>query len=207
MTHFQIRFQQACVEVFPLVLDFMYSNDIEIDDHSALPLLRLSGDLMMRGLYLAAGDYVASTLSPITAPRYLLGALTLELDTVHATSLALMAAQFESYAASAMATGGIGQVLAQLPVVTISEILSHDRLMCSWESMSHWVKRYCQEKRAESTLDSSVFDAITAKITRVHRHDALYLLQCSDAFDNKRILELSIGQVSPNLNLMRLYWH
>ena len=123
-----------CLAVFPLALDFMYNRPIQITEANVLPLVRLSGELMMRELFLEAGEFLAQHITVDNAPKVLDEAITLELETVMATALALMAVEFQVYADDD--EGALGAAFDRLDIRLIVEILRHDRLQVHWESVT-----------------------------------------------------------------------
>jgi len=184
----------ACVRVFPLALDFMYNQPIQLDRDNVLPLLRLAGELMMRELFLEAGEHFAGSITMPTAPGYLMEAVQLELDTVVATTLALLAGNFEAYAGDD--GGSLGGSFDRLPFGLVVDVLRQERLAAAWETTSHWTKRYLKQHRDSPGFTAASFEALTSQLGRVHREDCMYLLQCASGYGSQRVLELCLGEVA-----------
>ena len=73
-----------------------------------------------------------------------------------ATTLALMAADFERYASD---PGQLGASFDRLPLRLVVEVLRHDRCQAPWEQISHWLKRYLKQHRDQPGFSSASFEA------------------------------------------------
>ncbi|XP_004363403.1 hypothetical protein CAOG_03675 [Capsaspora owczarzaki ATCC 30864] len=125
---------QACLPVFPLVLDYMYDGSWDaVTSSTAVPMLRVAHQLCMADLHARLMRFIDETMSTWTAPVYLADSLVLALRQLYDRALAVCASDFLQYAADQFNV---------LPVGTLIELLQHPSMHAPPANISHCICSY-----------------------------------------------------------------
>ncbi len=167
----KIELIPSAASCFPIMLDYMYSNDSEplgITTDSAVALRRLASTFGMRSMFKETTQFIQDDLTPETAPTYLLDAKKFKNRKLKDSSIHIIASNFLTIKFSS---------LVQVPLDLMEEIIQSEHLHKEDdEKFSVRIAAYCRCR--EDELDLGVLISLTNEsiFSTVDETESLYFL-------------------------------
>jgi len=186
-TRIELRPQAA--EVFPMLLDYIYSDDNNPPDglssETAVALRHLSTCFGIRPLFDDITEFIQLDLCGDTAPSYLYEAYQFQLKKLLIAALQLCARHFEQIQ--------FREIVTKLTPILLEQVVVSKYLNCRSEVLSNRIASYLRCR--PGAIDATVLKRITAGnvMPVVAEDDVLFFLQLIAEVEEDGIEEVSLG--------------